>query len=460
MAKVRLINLSSLPIVGNRPVYPVGIASIANAVRAEGHEVEIIDFVEHPEWVNDRTWLQSPCDIVGFGIRDIDPVDMARFAFIESFDSYVAEVKSTVARAGYRPLFIGGGAAFTLLPSEFGKRFSLDHVVTGQGEQVVIDLCNRPSLPILSSSNVLSAADAGWRERPMLHPPSLVKAYADAGLSQIGVESRRRKCVKKCQYCPYAFINEGVLGDFKSMAVLRQTIADLYSLGIRHVFFTDAIFNSDLAEAKSICQMLIDLQYTDLKWSGYFVPSSFDSEFASLLGPSGVSSVLFSPDSFDPRMLKATGKLFNMSHVVRAKKLCDEYGLPSSWMLLFGSAHEDRETIRKSAEFANANFEGHQVAISVGIRLLPGSPLVRQLALPQEKLWLPTFYPVDPRVFDWIFNDFDERFLDDGRRLRLLATKSSLKRLSKQPIENPIDAELDYMLVQNRQAALAEAVVH
>src|SRR5688572_11532932 len=118
MAKVRLINLSSLPIVGNRPVYPVGIASVAKAVLEEGHHVDIIDFVEHPDWVKDLSWLHSPCDIIGFGIRDIDPVDMARFAFIDSFVSYVDQVKNAVSEAGYRPLFIGGGSAFTLLPSE------------------------------------------------------------------------------------------------------------------------------------------------------------------------------------------------------------------------------------------------------------------------------------------------------------------------------------------------------
>lgn len=78
-----------------------------------------------------------------------------------------------------------------------------------------------------------------------------------------------------------------------------------------------------------------------------------------------------------------------------------------------------------------------------------------ELGLAQDDLWLPTFYPVYPRVFDWIFNDFDERFFDDGRRLRLLATKSSLRRLAKQPIMNPIDTDLNYMLVQNRQATLS-----
>jgi radical SAM superfamily enzyme YgiQ (UPF0313 family) len=455
VAFVRLVNLSSLPVLGNRPVYPVGLVSIAEAVRAAGHEVEIVDFVAHPERIESLSWLNEPCDIVGFAIRDVDPIDIARFSFVHAFTAFAARVRSRTEELGYRPTFVGGGTGFTLFPQALGSLLGVDVVVSGQGEGVLSDLCASGRASAATAVSVLSAPDPGFASRVLNHPPSLVSAYLRAGYTEIGVETRRRKCLRRCQYCPYAFINEGTLGELKPIDSLRQSVDRLYSLGVRHLFFTDAVFNNELVQAKRVCQMLAEARYPELKWSAYFVPSGFDQELAELVASSGNLRVIFSPDSFDPRMLRISGKGFGIHSVLKAKRICEVVGLKSAWMLLFGSAHEDRETIRRSGEFANEHFQRHEVSIHVGIRLLPGSPLVRQLGLSDAELLFPVFYPIDPRVFDWILEDFDERFFTGESLLRLRSMQASLGRLSHRPINNAINTGLDYLLVQEREVRLA-----
>ena len=459
MKRLRLINLSSLPIVGNQPIYPLGLVSIADALRAQGHDAEIVDFVAHPQRVEDLAWLDKPCDVIGFAVRDIDPINIARYAFIGAFVDFAQRVRERVGRAGYRPLWVGGGAGFTLFAQPLGSRLGVDVAVVGEGERVLADLClGHPQAPTHGLA-LRSSSDDGFVDRQLEHPPALVAAYLASGYSEIGVETRRRKCLRKCQYCPYAFINEGTLGDFKPIPLLRSTIEQLYGLGVRHIFFTDAVFNNEPKAAKRVCRMLGELGYRDLQWSAYFVPSQFDRELAELIAGSGNRVVIMSPDSFDPRMLKASGKSFNLTHVLRAKSLCDDIGLTSAWTLLFGSAHEDRDTIRRSGQIANEHFADDQISINVGIRLLPGSPLVKRLHLSAEELLLPVFYPIDPRVFDWILQDFEPRFFQGAKMLRVQATRASLARLSRRPLVNPIDPHLDFLLTQERQGRLFRGTV-
>jgi radical SAM superfamily enzyme YgiQ (UPF0313 family) len=456
VASVRLINLSSLPILGNQPIYPVGIVSVAQALTAEGHAVEIVDFVERPERARDLGWLEEPCDVIGFAVRDVDPIDLARFSFVGSFTTFAARVRARTEASGYRPVFVGGGTGVTLFPRELGARLGLDAAVTGEGERAMIDLCRDPESLRAAGFSCLSAPDEEFPTRVFDHPASLVRAYLRARRSEIGVETRRRKCLRRCQYCPYAFINDGTLGELREIGPLRKTIEQLYSLGVRHLFFTDAVFNNELGMAKKVCRLLVEMGFSDLQWSAYFVPSGFDPELAELMAASGNRIVIFSPDSFDPRMLRLTGKGYNLKHILQAKKICAAAGLSAAWVLLFGSAHEDRNTIQTSAQVANELFDDKEISVNVGIRLLPGSPLAKHLQLRTEDLLMPVFYPVDPRVFDWILGDFEERFFQGERLLRLLAVQGSLKNLTPRPFPNPLDAGLDYLLIQERQGGLPE----
>lgn len=452
-ARVRLVNLSSLPIVGNRPVYPVGLASLSSALEGEGHRVEIVDFVAEPAWVNDLGWMDEPCDIVGFAIRDIDPIDVARFSFVPAYADFSGRVQACAASAGYLPIYVGGGTGFTLFSRELRTLLNVDVVVTGEGEQALVELCSRIARPV--GTEMVARADHAFAGRVVRHPSALVEAYLAAGHTEIGVETRRRICVKKCQYCPYAFLSGQSLGDFKRRTALAATIVQLYGLGVRHLFFTDAVFNTELEAAKDVCRLLRELDLPGLRWSAYFVPSGFDPELAELAGATGNLRIIFSPDSFDPRMMRDSGKLFTLSHVARAKKICADAGLAAAWMLLFGSAMEDHETILRSAAYANAYFEAEEVDIHFGLRLLPGSPLVRRLGLASDRLLDPVFYPFDERVFDRALSAFDDRFFAGGRMLRLRSVRQAFRTMTRTPFRNIVDPHLDFLLIKERRIGIS-----
>jgi radical SAM superfamily enzyme YgiQ (UPF0313 family) len=428
---------------------------VATALEAEGHSVEIVDFVAEPEQLSDLRWMDTPCDIVGFAVRDIDPIDIARFSFVPAYAEFAARLQARAAAANYRPTYVGGGTGFTLFPQELGARLNTDVVVTGEGERALIELCGRAFGAVRFPT--LSRADPDFPERTVRHRAPLVAAYLAAGHVEIGVETRRRKCVKKCQYCPYAFLAGEALGDFKARAALGATITQLYDQGVRHLFFTDAVFNNELDAAKEVCRLLRELNLPDLRWSAYFVPCGFDEELAELVRATGNLRIIFSPDSFDPRMLRGSGKLFSMKHIARAKRICAEAGLSAAWMLLFGSAMEDRETIARSAAYANDHFDADEMDIHFGLRLLPGSPLVQRLGIASERLLEPVFYPIDDRVFDWTLAAFDERFFAGRRLLRLRSVMRAFVMMTRTPFQNAVDPHLDFLLTQSRQIGLSRS---
>lgn len=149
-----------------------------------------------------------------------------------------------------------------------------------------------------------------------------METYTQFDEAMIGVETRRKTCYQGCVYCPYAYITGENSGDLKPLELLAAELRAIHASGIRRVFFTDGIFNSELRYAKDVVRLLIELNLPGLTWSAYFTPKPFDDEFAELLALSNVEFVVISPDSLDDRVMKLLGKTFGTRHVDRCLERC------------------------------------------------------------------------------------------------------------------------------------------
>src|SRR3954468_885079 len=87
VANVALVNLASLPMPGSEPIFPIGLRCIQDALERQGHATRLIDFVESPEDCRDLSWLEHDWDVIGFTIRNIDPIDITCETHV---DHYVA----------------------------------------------------------------------------------------------------------------------------------------------------------------------------------------------------------------------------------------------------------------------------------------------------------------------------------------------------------------------------------
>lgn len=428
MSDILLVNLSSLPMPGNDPIYPIGVRCIQQALQSAGHHVRVVDFVETPDAHDDLCWARDrPWDIIGFAIRNIDPIDLSCEGHVDAYADYVRRVK---AEAHPGALMVGGGPGFSLFAPTLTERLDLHVGVRGPGESVMLDLAADPGRHRSGRQVIDGSRFDGFVSTPLSHEPRLMAAYAVDRSSMIGVETRRKTCFQRCIYCPYAYITGENSGDLKPLALLREEIDGIYRSGFRRIFFTDGIFNSGITYAKQVVGLLAQGEWPGLTWGAYFAARPFDDEFAGLLGRSGVEAVVVSPDSLDDGLMKRLGKNFDLCEMERFIATCRRHALPFIVNVVFGAPGETRDTARNSAHFINRHLQPHELSLHVGYRVLPHTALAAETGLAEPQLLYPTFYPFDAQLFQWMMQDLEPQILTATRLINLLAGRASMRRMA------------------------------
>jgi radical SAM superfamily enzyme YgiQ (UPF0313 family) len=431
MSAVLLVNLGSLPMPGNDPIFPIGIRCVQDALDRAGHRTRLIDFVEDPAAVADLSWVAQPWDVIGFTIRNIDPVDLSCDGHVPHYESFLNRVRA--ALGDRRPLLVGGGPGYSLFGPELLGLLGFDVGVVGPGEQAMLDIVADPAKYAGSGRNLSGGRYAGFVGNVLDHPVSLLSAYASRGGS-IGVETKRKTCYQGCVYCPYAYISGDNGGDLKPTEAIAEELRTAYASGIRDVFFTDGIFNSELKYAKRVVRTVNSLDLPGLTWSAYFTPKPFDDEFADLLAAGNPGPVIVSPDSLDDRVMRLLGKSFDTRHVTRFVERCRARGVKFRVSVVLGGPGETRESVRATARYINEHLESDEVTLNVGYRVLPETAMSRELGLANDDILDPTFYPLDPELFSWIISDLDSRFLVTARLLNLMAGRTATRKMAKIPL--------------------------
>jgi radical SAM superfamily enzyme YgiQ (UPF0313 family) len=425
MAKVALVNLSSLKMPGNDPIFPLGLERIRQVLQDDGHDVRIIDFRRNPDWQVNPTWLDEGWDVIGLTIRNIDPIDLSCESHVPHYLKYT---QTLMQRARSRPLWVGGGPGFSLFAKDLTENMNLDVGVVGPGETRMRQLAADFSQYIGAGPTVLSGvADPEFDKRIMKYDANLMRVYAGQHEAMIGVETRRKSCYQGCTYCPYAHITGNDDGDVRTVESIISEIEGIYDSGIRRIFFTDGIFNADLRHAKRVIAALKKRQLPALKWSAYFTPKPFDTEIAELLVDSGVDAVVVSPDSLDIQMMNELGKSFDTRHVLKFLELCRNYELSPKVNVVIGGPNESEQTTKNSIKFINENLRDDELVLHIGYRVLPETAMSEQTQTSAEELLEPTFLQLDPQVFTWIYDQLDSRFLTTELMLNIAAAKSQLK---------------------------------
>ncbi|MFC7221188.1 B12-binding domain-containing radical SAM protein [Streptomyces polyrhachis] len=425
---------------GNEPIFPIGVRCVQDALDRAGHITQLIDFVETPEMSSTFDWLDDEWDIIGFTIRNIDPIEIAAGTHVDDYIRFIARIREELAERGLEPLLVGGGPGFSLFGDILVAKLGLDVGVVGPGENLMLDIAKDPHPYRGRRVSLQGRRHEGFLNDVLHHPPSLMDAYTEAHGAMIGVETRRKTCYQGCVYCPYAYIAGDNAGDLKPMSILAQEIQGIYDAGFRRIFFTDGIFNSELNYAKQVVRLLHELSLPDLKWAAYFTPKPFDDEFGKILAGSGIEAVVVSPDSLDDAVMRNLGKTFDTRHVLRFLERSQKYQLPVRVNVVFGGPGETRKTISNSAKFINDNLAHNELVAHMGYRILPSTELSRQAKMDAHELLYPTYYPFDLEMFNWVIQDLDSRFITPKFMINQLAGRAAARKMVKLGVQDATHA--------------------
>jgi len=404
MSKLLLVstNREMLP----DPVFPLGLAYVAGAVEAAGHQVETLDlcFVDDDaiEPVLHEAIAASAPDVIGLSVRNIDDVSYPKTT---SYLGLYRRVVAACRESTDAPLVIGG-SGFTIMPEEFLAAFDVDYGVVGEGERVMVELLDRLAgggegpLPAgvmkRGSGLVRPKRLEQWSHyRPERRFFSATDYYEKGGMLNL---QTRRGCPYRCVYCTYPRIE----GSRPRLRPVQEAVDEMEQLieatGVRHLFIVDSVFNHPRDYALAFCDEVI-ARRIDVKWSCYANAGQMDGELVDRLLRAGCEGVEFGTDGLVDEVLEALGKGFTYADVVETSRQCREQGLRFCHFIFLGNPDEDLDMAKLAADRL-ATLEADSSMIMAGIRVFPGTPLAdrarEELGLEQIGLE-PVFY-ISPKL--------------------------------------------------------------
>jgi radical SAM superfamily enzyme YgiQ (UPF0313 family) len=390
MARILLVssNVTEEPM----PVYPLGLAVVAAALAAQGHQVDQFDFLVAGlslDLLRDRIRTFAP-DYVAIGIRNLDNCDSLTRTSYPTLAKQMVEVARETP--GIRVIL--GGSGFSLAPGELLALTGADHGVVGEGERAVCRLIQelesgRVPPPLVRDPEPL---DRDSMAAP-LFSAELVAFYRERS-GMINLQTKRG-CPEHCVYCNYPQLEGSRVRPMDPRAVVdaleragREHQAD-------HFFFTDAIFNDREGHYLAVVEEILRRDLA-VSWCCYLRPQGLGRKELALMIRAGLHAVELGTDGACDTTLQAMGKNLTFAEVREVTAACAAEYLPCAHFVMFGGPGETPETVAEG--LANLERLDRSVVFAFsGMRILPGTPL-QALALraglitPGTSLLEPAYY--------------------------------------------------------------------
>jgi radical SAM superfamily enzyme YgiQ (UPF0313 family) len=403
--KVLLVSANREPFPD--PVFPLGAAYVAQALRRSGHELRTLDlaFSGGPLLSLSKAIKEEKPECVAFSLRNLDNAayPLTRF-YLPEYQSLLRTARevlsASVNREAPPPPIVVGGPAFSLMPELMMEALEADYGIEGEGEEAF------PALLEALGKNRSPAGIPGvfGREfapdRQSLFPPPLfdtekrgtnpvkfdgsawarmlpardlfdLKWYARVG-GMANVQTKRG-CVFRCRYCTYPVL-EGTSHRLRDPESVADEIQELVEKAhIRSFFFVDSVFNMPVSHAEGIADALIRRKLS-IRWSAYASPSGLTPPLLFKMAAAGCDGLELGTDSADTATLLSLGKGFSRDQILEVSDGCRKAGIALCHSLIFGGPGETRETVENTCRTIDST-RPTAVVVMAGIRLYPRTPL-------------------------------------------------------------------------------------
>ena len=413
--KVLLIspNVESLP----DPVFPLGLAYIAGALREKQIPYHVLDLCFEEDFeaaICQGISLFEP-DIIGLSLRNVDNVSYPNYISYLPFYRQVVRV----VRKYSRGVIVVGGSGFDLLHDKIIKYLGADLGIIGEGETAFARLIDRlekeGSFYDALDDRVLDAREEIIKDLDFIPVPDRSGFDNTAYLSRGGMGNiqTKRGCPFGCIYCTYPII-QGKTVRLRTPAHVCDEIESLLEAGIDNIFIVDNEFNFPIDHAQELCSKIIERRLS-FKWSCYCHPGFVTERLVELMLSAGCTGMEFGSDAANDNMIINLGKNFTVSDLHKVSKICLDSGMSFCHSLLIGGPGETLETVRETFD-AIISMSPTAVICMTGIRIFPDTRLCRiaidqGVISPDQDLLDQAFY-ISPAIKDEML-PFIEQFSKD-----------------------------------------------
>ena len=247
--RVTLVNSQVLD--GNNVVPPLGLMYIAAVLEKAGHKIQIYDADPefHDSIVNEIKAFNP--DLIGLSFLTV--------GYQRAFN-LTKKLKKELPNATY----CSGGVHTTVKPTETMNEFGLDFIVVGEGENTIIEVCEKleKNESLAGVKGVMyredgKIVDTGRREMikdldsipfpsrhlidmtPYLKPPGIIRGFATKNQTTIVTS---RGCPFKCIYCG----SHNIFGRQTRRRSVKNVVDEIEHLhktyGIKGIYYCDDTF--------------------------------------------------------------------------------------------------------------------------------------------------------------------------------------------------------------------------
>ncbi len=276
-------------------------------------------------------------------------------------------LKAALQHNNQARVVIGGGAV-SVFYEQLGKTLPKGTIISvGEGEPLLEKLLRGESL--LGERCFI----AGEKPRPgLIHeqPISLPKTacnykyisqiwpqlnwYLEGGDFYVGVQTKRG-CPHNCCYCVYTVV-EGKQVRVNPAKEVVSEMRQLYNLGVRGFWFTDAQFipaRRYIEDAKSLLKEIQSEGLKDIHWAAYIRADNIDIELARLMVETGMSYFEIGITSGSQELVRKMRMGYNLRTVLKNCELLAKAGFNDhvSVNYSFNVIDERPETIRQTVAY-------------------------------------------------------------------------------------------------------------
>lgn len=362
------------------PVPPIGLAYVAAAARAAGHEVSVVDAAgvaleQHSDIVAPVGTLRriglTPDEVVERIPPDVGLVGLSNM-FLHEWPE-VAEIARLVRRRFPSvPIVVGGDNATSFWPWIQELCPEIDHCVFGEGERTIVAVADA----LDAGRSPQGIAGLGSREAPVgPGPPMLAPRIRDLGeiprpawdlfpvsnyldlADQFGVHRGRsmpvlatRGCPYRCTFCssPQMWTTRYSVRDPVDVVDEIEDLARRYRLA--NINFADLTAITKRSWTLEFCRELRS-RGLDLTWQ---LPvgtraEALDTEVLQALWASGCRNITYAPESGSARMLEVMDKRVDLDHILVSLQSANQLGFRTHVNVIIGHPAERWPDLKDTA---------------------------------------------------------------------------------------------------------------